>query len=314
MRSSPSPASSPGCSPRRRSRTGPRSLVLDADLISKVYFPRLALPISKALSLIVDLAIALVVVIVVDARSTGVAIAPTVFLVPAFLLLGVITAFAIGTLLAAVNVKYRDVQVVVPMLIQILLLRQPRPLHGTTVGDSGQGLVLHLLDQPDGLGARRDALGADRHQLSRARSTILISVASAARPAGRRAPLLPAGRAASSRTSYERATSPSRSSGLGKRFEIGGDQAGYLLLTERSPSGSRRSAGGRRRRSSGRCGTSTSRSKRGETLGVIGHNGAGKSTLLKILSRITPPTDGRGAPARAGRRPARGRHRASTPS
>src|SRR4051794_23477671 len=41
------------------------SLLQDSDLISKVYFPRLALPISKALSLVVDLAIALVVVIIV---------------------------------------------------------------------------------------------------------------------------------------------------------------------------------------------------------------------------------------------------------
>ena len=45
-------------------------------------------------------------------------------------------------------------------------------------------------------------------------------------------------------------------------------------------------------RSSGRCGTSTSRSSAARPSGIIGHNGAGKSTLLKILSRITPPTEG----------------------
>ncbi len=52
----------------------------------------------------------------------------------------------------------------------------------------------------------------------------------------------------------------------------------------------------------------------GEAVGIIGRNGAGKSTLLKVLTRITEPTLGRVPDARAGRRPARGRAPASTPS
>ena len=100
------------------------SLVQDANLISKVYFPRLALPISKAMSLIVDLVISFSVVIVV-ALVYGVSIEPTVVLVPVFMLLGVLTTFALGALLAAINVKYRDVQLVVPMLIQILFFASP---------------------------------------------------------------------------------------------------------------------------------------------------------------------------------------------
>lgn len=94
------------------------SLVQDADLISKVYFPRLALPISKALSLILDLAISLVVVVFVT-LIYGVDIAATAWLVPPFLALAVLTAFAMGTFFAASNVKYRDVSVIVPMVIQI---------------------------------------------------------------------------------------------------------------------------------------------------------------------------------------------------
>jgi lipopolysaccharide transport system permease protein len=109
--------------------------VLDSDLLSKVYFPRLALPISKALGLMLDLAIALVVVVVVT-LAYGVSIASTVYLVPAFLLLGVITAFAIATLLAALNVKYRDVQVLVPMLVQILFFASPVIYSGSTVGQT----------------------------------------------------------------------------------------------------------------------------------------------------------------------------------
>jgi homopolymeric O-antigen transport system permease protein len=115
-------------------QNGASSLVQDSELISKVYFPRLALPLAKALSLLIDLAIALLVVIAVTLLY-GVAIAPTVFLVPAFLLLGVVTAFALGTLLAAINVKYRDVQLVVPMLIQVLFFASPVLYSGTLIGD-----------------------------------------------------------------------------------------------------------------------------------------------------------------------------------
>jgi lipopolysaccharide transport system permease protein len=114
---------------------GASSLVLDANLISKVYFPRLALPISKGLSLIFDLLIALPIVVIVTLLY-GVGIASTVWLVPAFLFLGVVTAFSLATFLAAVNVKYRDVQLVVPMLIQILFFASPVLYPGTRVGDT----------------------------------------------------------------------------------------------------------------------------------------------------------------------------------
>jgi lipopolysaccharide transport system permease protein len=113
---------------------GAGSLVLDANLISKVYFPRLALPIAKGLSLILDLIIALGVVLLVTLLY-GVAIQPTVWLVPAFLALGVLTAFGIATFLAAVNVKYRDVQLVVPMIIQVLFFASPVIYSGTQVGE-----------------------------------------------------------------------------------------------------------------------------------------------------------------------------------
>ena len=109
------------------------SLVLDANLIAKVYFPRLALPLSKGLSLLIDLGIAMVVVVIVTLLY-GVSIASTFWLVPAFLLLGVMTAFAIGTLLSAINVKYRDVQLIVPMLIQIMFFASPVLYSGTQVG------------------------------------------------------------------------------------------------------------------------------------------------------------------------------------
>ncbi|MFL5906849.1 MAG: ABC transporter permease [Solirubrobacterales bacterium] len=100
------------------------SLVKDAELISKVYFPRLAVPLALSLSLIIDLVFALIVLLVMMALY-GVGLASTFYLVPAFLLLGVFTTFAIGTLFAAINVKYRDVQLVVPMLVQMMFFLTP---------------------------------------------------------------------------------------------------------------------------------------------------------------------------------------------
>lgn len=103
---------------------GANSLVEDSDLISKVYFPRLALPVAKALSLLLDLVISFVLVIVV-ALIAGQAIEPTIVLVPLFALLGVATTFALSSLLAAINVKYRDVQLVMPMVVQVLFFATP---------------------------------------------------------------------------------------------------------------------------------------------------------------------------------------------
>jgi homopolymeric O-antigen transport system permease protein len=103
---------------------GASSLVLDANLISKVYFPRIALPIAKALSLVIDLVISFGVVLVVMA-AYGVGVSSMFYLVPLFVLLGVVTTFGLSSLLAAINVKYRDVQLVLPVLTQVLFFFTP---------------------------------------------------------------------------------------------------------------------------------------------------------------------------------------------
>ena len=234
---------------------GASSLVVDANLIAKVYFPRLALPLAKALSLLIDLAIALVVVIVVTLLY-GVAIAPTADLVPAFLLLGVVTAFALATLLSAVNVKYRDVQLVVPMLIQILFFASPVLYPGTQVGDQlGPCLVLHLFDQPDGLRARRHALGAGRPALSGHDQHPDLGGQRAAHPGGC-TPLLQASRELLRRP-HMSGEAAIEVKGLGKRFEIGDCHGGYMLLTEQITERLRR------------------RGRRPEDAGVLGAPGRG---------------------------------------
>jgi lipopolysaccharide transport system permease protein len=122
---------------------GANSLVVDADLISKVYFPRIAIPVAKALSLIIDLVIAFFVVIVVG-LIYGETISSNVYLVPAFVLLGLVTTFAVSSLAAAVNVKYRDVQLVMPMLVQVLLFVTPVVYPGTKI--SGDWKYLYAIN------------------------------------------------------------------------------------------------------------------------------------------------------------------------
>jgi lipopolysaccharide transport system permease protein len=101
-----------------------QSLVSDANLLSKVYFPRIILPLAKVLALLVDLVVALAVLIPF-ALLYGASIHATALVVPLFLLMGMATALGAGILLAAVNVKYRDVALVIPLAIQIWLFATP---------------------------------------------------------------------------------------------------------------------------------------------------------------------------------------------
>lgn len=119
------------------------SLVTDAGLLSKVYFPRLAIPVAKSLGLMLDLGIALCVIFVMIALY-GVAVAGHVYLVPLFLLLGIVTAFGFGTLFAAINVKYRDVTLLVPMLVNVMLFITPVAYPGSLV--TGNWAYLYALN------------------------------------------------------------------------------------------------------------------------------------------------------------------------
>jgi lipopolysaccharide transport system permease protein len=95
------------------------SLVGNANLIAKVYFPRLAAPIASALAAIVDFVAAFAVLGIMLA-AYGVAPRPAAaIVVPALLLLALVTALGVGLWLSALNVSYRDVQYVIPFLIQI---------------------------------------------------------------------------------------------------------------------------------------------------------------------------------------------------
>ena len=100
------------------------SLVADKNLIAKIYFPRLLIPLSGVLPGLVDFAISfsLLVMMMVVYR-----IPPTVEIIflPFVLLLALITALGVGLWLSALHVQYRDVQYIAPFLIQIWMYATP---------------------------------------------------------------------------------------------------------------------------------------------------------------------------------------------
>lgn len=100
------------------------SLVGSQHLITKVYFPRLVIPMAAVLAGLVDFAIALVILFVMMA-GFRVAPGPGLIALPAFLLLAVASALAVGLWLSALNVRYRDIRHIVPFLTQLGLFVTP---------------------------------------------------------------------------------------------------------------------------------------------------------------------------------------------
>jgi lipopolysaccharide transport system permease protein len=100
------------------------SLVGSQNLISKVYFPRLLLPLAGVGSHVVDFLFAVLVLLLVTPLF-GVYPTATIVLLPVFALFALIAALAVGTWLAAIYVRYRDLGYAIPFLIQVWLFATP---------------------------------------------------------------------------------------------------------------------------------------------------------------------------------------------
>lgn len=100
------------------------SLIGSANLLSKVYFPRLIIPAAAVVTVMVDFAVTLVLLAVLMAWH-GIVPAATVVFLPAFGLLSLGLSLGLGLLLAALNVKYRDFRYIVPFLVQMGLFVSP---------------------------------------------------------------------------------------------------------------------------------------------------------------------------------------------
>jgi len=100
------------------------SLINNAPLISKVYFPRLAIPTSAVVASFVDFLIAFGILLVMM-LVYGVVPSPRMLLLPLFILLAFGAAMGAGLWFAALNVRYRDFRYVVPFVIQFGLYLSP---------------------------------------------------------------------------------------------------------------------------------------------------------------------------------------------
>jgi homopolymeric O-antigen transport system permease protein len=100
------------------------SLVSNQTLLRKVYFPRLVIPVSAVAAGLIDFGIAFVVLLGLAARY-GVPLSANMIWLPALVLLALVTALGVGLWFAALNVLYRDIQYVVPFLVQVWLYATP---------------------------------------------------------------------------------------------------------------------------------------------------------------------------------------------
>jgi lipopolysaccharide transport system permease protein len=100
------------------------SLVGSAGLVTKVYFPRLVIPLASVVGTLVDFAISFVLLVAMMAYFHVWPTANVVFL-PLFVVWALAAAFGVGLWFSALNVRYRDVQYVLPFLTQVWLFASP---------------------------------------------------------------------------------------------------------------------------------------------------------------------------------------------
>ncbi len=272
---------------------GSNSLVSAASMIAKVYFPRIALPISAVLGSAFDFLCAAVLIVPMMAWY-GIGPSWRLLTLPLFFLLASTAALGMSFLLSALNVRYRDVRYVLPFLTQLWMFATPVVYSSASLHQPWRH---PLRPQPDGRSRRRLPLGDHRRRRRSGPDDGRVG-GDGARDAGRRGRLLPEGRPVDGGRDLmaSASTVAIRTDRLSKRYTLGGSATfGYATLGESVANSRARARGARRprRRSSGRSATSRSRSSRARRSAFIGRNGAGKTTLLKILSRITRPTEGR---------------------
>lgn len=150
------------------------SLVASSNLVSKVYFPRLAIPIGTAGSHLIDLGIGLAILAGAMAYyATGFSV--RLLVVPLMCILLFVCVAALGIGLAAINVRYRDVRYAVPFLVQVLLFVSPVAYSSVEIGRPA--ILLYAVNPMAGVieGFRWGILNVQRDPTD----VILVSSASA---------------------------------------------------------------------------------------------------------------------------------------
>lgn len=100
------------------------SIIASQDMVKKIYFPRLIIPLSKAIVGFIDFSVAILIMISLMIYY-GIAPSSNIWLAPFFLILGIVSALSVGIWLSALTIRYRDFQHIVPFMVQIGLYISP---------------------------------------------------------------------------------------------------------------------------------------------------------------------------------------------
>lgn len=119
------------------------SLISNANMISKIYFPRIIMPISSMIVALVDFAISFILLAIIMVFYRFVPSWKIVFM-PLFLLLAIIVSTGAGLLISALNVKYRDFRYIVPFIIQFGLYISPVGFSSDTI--PGKWRIIYSLN------------------------------------------------------------------------------------------------------------------------------------------------------------------------
>jgi lipopolysaccharide transport system permease protein len=129
--------------------SGSRSLVTHNNMVTKIYFPRLILPMSSVFAGLVDFAIAFVILVVLMFYYKVTPAWNIFWTLPFFLLLAIITALGVALWLSAINVKYRDVNQALPFLTQFWLFITPVAYSSSVISAKWQ--ILYSLNPMAGV-------------------------------------------------------------------------------------------------------------------------------------------------------------------
>ncbi|MEP0806391.1 MAG: ABC transporter permease [Chloroflexota bacterium] len=153
-----------------------RSLTSNQNMVTKIYFPRLVLPLASILSGLVDFVIAFVILIGLMVYY-GVTPSPNaLWALPLFLLLTVVTALGVALWLSAINVQYRDVNYALPFLTQFWLFITPVAYSSNLISEKWQ--LIYSLNPMAGVvnGFRWALLGTNTGPGPEMAVSVLISI------------------------------------------------------------------------------------------------------------------------------------------
>jgi lipopolysaccharide transport system permease protein len=119
------------------------SLVASGHLVTKVYFPRMAIPLASVVAGVVDAGLSFLVLLGMMIFF-GVRPTPALWTLPLFLLLALVTALGVGLWLSAMNVTYRDIGYVTPFLVQVWMYASPVAYSTTLIPEGPWRLIYGL--------------------------------------------------------------------------------------------------------------------------------------------------------------------------